>query len=221
VDGVAFAPHRLIDVRGWDVDYYVVSLYKVFGPHHAVLYGKYERLRALANLSHHFVPDDRIPGKLQPGNPNYELSHGSAAIPEYLAALGARSGAPPGASRRQQMAAAFDAIADHEERLAERVLAFLRSRSDIRIIGPTDSGRATRVPTISFVVNGRGSESVVRAIDPMRIGIRFGDFYSRRLIDDLGLAAGQGVVRASFAHYNSREDADRLIAALTAVLQVL
>ncbi len=71
-----------------------------------------------------------------------------------------------------------------------------------------------RVPTISFVVEGIDSEHIVRAIDPLRIGIRFGDFYSRRLIEDLGLAAGKGVVRASFAHYNTLADADRLIAGL-------
>ncbi len=220
VDGVAFAPHRLVDVRGWDVDYYVFSLYKVFGPHHAVLYGKYERLLALANQSHHFVPADRIPGKLQPGNPNYELSYGASAIPDYLVALGARSGASPEGSRREHIAAAFDAIADHEEMLAERVLAFLRSRPDIRIVGPAVSSGEVRVPTLSFVVNGRRSGSVVRAIDPMKIGIRFGDFYSRRLVEDLGLAGSEGVVRASFAHYNTGEEADRLVAALTTALAV-
>lgn len=218
VDGVAFAPHRLVDVRAWDVDFYVFSLYKVFGPHHAVLYGKYDRLLALANLSHHFVPMDKVPGKLQPGNPNYELSYGATAIPEYLVALGERSGAEAGTSRRACMAAAFDAIAAHEEVLAERVLAWLRGRREVRIIGPASSDRAVRVPTISFVVDGRDSERIVRAIDPLRIGIRFGDFYSRRLIEDLGLAAGKGVVRASFAHYNTVADADRLIAGLEQAL---
>ncbi|MBK9241044.1 MAG: cysteine desulfurase-like protein [Acidobacteria bacterium] len=218
VDGVAFAPHRLVDVREWDVDYYVFSLYKVFGPHHAVLYGKYDRLLGLANLSHHFVPMDKIPGKLQPGNPNYELSYGATAIPEYLVALGERSGATAGASRRARMAAAFDAIADHESLLAERLLGWLRGRHDVRVIGPASSQRSVRVPTISFVVDGIDSERIVRAIDPLRIGIRFGDFYSRRLIEDLGLAAGHGVVRASFAHYNTVSDADRLIAGLEQAL---
>ncbi len=214
IDGVAFAPHRLVDVRAWDVDYYVFSLYKVFGPHHAVLYGKYDRLRALANQSHHFVPVDKIPGKLQPGNPNYELSYGATAIPEYLVTLGERSGADAGASRRARMAAAFDAIADHESILADRLLSWLRGRKDARIIGPASADRAVRVPTISFVVDGYDSERIVRAIDPLRIGIRFGDFYSRRLIEHLGLEAGHGVVRASFAHYNTVADADRLIAGL-------
>jgi len=214
VDGVAYAPHRLVDVRAWDVDYYVFSLYKVFGPHHAVLYGKYDRLLALTNLSHHFVPMDKVPGKLQPGNPNYELSYGATAIPDYLVALGERSGAATGASRRERMTAAFDAIADHEAVLAERVLDWLRDRRGVRIIGPSSSERDVRVPTISFVVDGLDSEQVVRAIDPLRIGIRFGDFYSRRLIEDLGLAAGKGVVRASFAHYNAIADADRLVEGL-------
>lgn len=218
VDGVAYAPHRLVDVREWGVDYYIFSLYKVFGPHHAVLYGKYDRLLDLANLSHHFVPMDKIPGKLQPGNPNYELSYAATAIPEYLVALGERSGAPAGASRRARMLAAFDAIADHEAVLAERLLAWLRGRKDVRVIGPDSSSAAVRVPTISFVVEGFDSETVVRAIDPMKIGIRFGDFYSRRLIEDLGLAAGKGVVRVSFAHYNTIADADRIIAGLDQVL---
>jgi len=218
IDGVAFAPHRLVDVRAWDVDYYVFSLYKVFGPHHAVLYGKYDRLLELANVSHHFVPMDKIPGKLQPGNPNYELSYGATAIPEYLVALGERSGAAVDAPRRARMQAAFDAIADHEALLAERLLSWLRERQDVRIIGPTSSDRAIRVPTISFVVDGLDSDTVVRAVDPLRIGIRFGDFYSRRLIEDLGLAPGKGVVRASFAHYNTIADADRLIEGLDQAL---
>ncbi|MBK7190398.1 MAG: aminotransferase class V-fold PLP-dependent enzyme [bacterium] len=43
-DGVAYAPHRAIDVDAWDVDWYVYSTYKVFGPHMAVLYGRDDAL---------------------------------------------------------------------------------------------------------------------------------------------------------------------------------
>jgi len=43
-DGVAYAPHRAINVQAWDVDWYVYSTYKVYGPHMAVLYGKREAL---------------------------------------------------------------------------------------------------------------------------------------------------------------------------------
>ena len=55
VDGVAFAPHRAVDVRAWDVDFYVFSLYKVFGPHYAVLYGKYSGTEIQINGEDHLI----------------------------------------------------------------------------------------------------------------------------------------------------------------------
>ena len=42
-------------------------------------------------------------------------------------------------------------------------------------------------------------------------GIRWGDFYARRLIDYLGLAPQNGVVRVSMVHYNTIDEVDRLI----------
>lgn len=44
-----------------------------------------------------------------------------------------------------------------------------------------------------------------------QVGIRFGDFYPRRLIEDLGLASQNGVVWVSMAHYNTLAEVDRLI----------
>jgi selenocysteine lyase/cysteine desulfurase len=70
------------------------------------------------------------------------------------------------------------------------------------------------MPTISFVVNGRHSETIVHHADKAGIGIRFGDFYARRLIEALGLQAQGGVVRVSMAHYNTVEEIDRLIECL-------
>ena len=82
------------------------------------------------------------------------------------------------------------------------------------MIGPRSSDAASRVPTISFTVDGRDSREVVRQIDPLKIGIRYGDFYSKRLIEDLGLAPVNGVVRVSMLHYNTPGEIDRLIAGL-------
>ena len=217
VDGVAYAPHRAVDVRAWDVDYYVLSLYKVYGPHHAVLYGKYAHLLDLANLYHYFVANDRIPYKLQPGNPNYELSYGAIGIADYLAELGARSGAAEGAPRRVRIEAAFAAVADHEETLAGRLLSYLETKPRVRIIGATTKDKAVRVPTISFVVDGVDSETIVRHIDGWQIGIRFGDFHSRRLIEHLDLSS-RGVVRVSMVHYNTVGEIDRLIRGLDDLL---
>ncbi|MES1245988.1 MAG: aminotransferase class V-fold PLP-dependent enzyme, partial [Acidobacteriota bacterium] len=76
VDGVAFAPHRLVDVHAWDVDFYVLSLYKVFGPHMGLLYGRREHLLELSGINHLYIAKDAVPYKLQPGNVSYELAWG-------------------------------------------------------------------------------------------------------------------------------------------------
>lgn len=217
VDGVALAPHRVVEVRALDADYYVLSFYKVYGPHHAVLYGKYEHLLGLANLYHYFIPDDRIPYKLQPGNPNYELSYGCGGIAEYLGELGLLAGAPASAPLRSRIEAAFAAITRHETVLGERLLAYLRSKPGVRIIG-APRAEPTRVPTISFVAADKDPEAIVRHIDTLGLGIRFGDFHSRRLVDQLGLSPRKGVVRVSMVHYNTLEEVDRLIRGLEDVL---
>lgn len=51
-------------------------------------------------------------------------------------------------------------------------------------------------------------------MDEHQVGIRFGDFYARRLIEALGLARQDGVVRVSMVHYNTLAEVDRLIAAV-------
>lgn len=219
VDGVAYAPHRVIDVQAWDVDYYVLSLYKVYGPHHALLYGKYAHLLELDNLYHYFIAKDRIPYKLQPGNPNYELSYGAIGIVDYLEELGDRMGAAATAPSRPRIERAFEAIAEHEEVLASRLLDFLATRPGVRIIGDRTADRATRVPTISFVVEDKDSQAIVRHIDAKSIGIRFGDFHSRRLVQHLGLLEPHnGVVRVSMVHYNTVDEIDRLIEGLSEVI---
>ncbi len=204
VDGVAYAPHRAIDVAAWDVDYYVFSFYKVYGPHLAVLYGKRDALDALDTINHEFIGRE-LPYKLQPGNVNFELAHGLNGLYAYVESLGGK-------------AAAFDAFAEQEERLAERLLAWLRDRANVTIHGEQTGDRERRVPTISFTVAGVAPEAVVRAVDPHGIGIRHGDFYAKGLVQALGVAERGGVIRVSMVHYNTEAEVDRLIAALGGAL---
>lgn len=212
VDGVAYAPHRAVDVQAWDVDFYVFSLYKVFGPHQALLYGKRELLLALANINHLFVAKDALPYKLLPGNLNFELAHGLPAIVEYLESLGT------GSSTRDRIESAFDAIARHEEILIEPLLSFLRNRPEIRLLGCPEADRTRRISTLGFAVEGRSSAEIPTALDAAKIGIRYGDFHARRLIQDLGLAERNGVVRISAAHYNTVGEMERVLEALDAAL---
>jgi cysteine desulfurase family protein (TIGR01976 family) len=209
VDAVAYAPHRLVDVQASGADVYVFSFYKVFGPHYAVLWGKRELLLSLHSLNHFFISENVIPYKLQPGNVNYELSYGCIGISDYLTSVGADLGTT--GTTRQKMQAAFDAFEKHEDAMAERLLSYLRSKKAVRIIGVENAVTGHRMPTVSFMVAGQMSEAVVRHMDNFNIGIRFGDFYAKRLIDTLGLQAQGGVVRVSIAHYNTLEEIDRLV----------
>ena len=209
VDAVAYAPHRLVDVQASKADVYVFSFYKVFGPHYAVLWGQRDMLLDLPSLNHYFIGKDVLPYKLQPGNVNYELSYGCTGISEYLTHIGSALGAD--GTARQRMQAAFDAFEMHEDLLAERLLGYLRGKPGVRIIGLSHALKGQRMPTISFTVGSRHSEGIVKHLDGYRIGIRFGDFYAKRLIESLGLAAQGGVVRVSMAHYNTAAEIDQLM----------
>lgn len=211
VDGVAYAPHRLVDVQASQADVYVFSFYKVFGPHYAVLWGKRDFLLSLPSLNHHFIGAEVLPYKLQPGNVNFELSYGCIGISDYLVHIGTNLSGEKNIGNRAAMQLAFDAFARHEDQLADQLLDYLRGKPSVKIIGLSEIKNRNRMPTISFVVKNKMSESIVRYMDQFNIGIRFGDFYAKRLIKALALEQHGGVVRISIAHYNTAEEIDRLI----------
>jgi cysteine desulfurase family protein (TIGR01976 family) len=211
VDAVAYAPHRAIDVQALDCDYYIFSVYKVFGPHFAVMFGKRDKLLALDNIYHYFFDKSRVPHKIEPGNINYELAWGSIGAVEYVEELGVQAGASPG---RVAIEAGFGQIAEQEQVLTARLMDFLQSRNSVRIIGRASSAIEDRVSTVSFTVGTESSKRIVEAVDEAKVGIRYGDFYAKRIVEEHGLGATDGVVRVSMVHYNTVAEVDRLIAAL-------
>ncbi len=219
VDAVAYAPHRLIDVQAMDVDYYVFSLYKCYGPHTAIMYGKYDLLAELDGQYHYFYGKDKVPGKLEPGNPNYELAYSTDGIVDYMAALGERQGAT--GSRRDKLAVGYDAMTHQEDQLTARLMSWLTSRNDCRVIGTTDTSDSHRVPTIAFRFDGLNAGDVATAMDDYGIAIRFGDFHSRRLVESLGEDGDGGVIRASMVHYNTLAQIDRLTDGLEEIVSKL
>ncbi len=216
VDAVAYAPHRAVDVQAFDVDYYVFSLYKTYGPHYALMYGKYDLLLELDTLYHYFYGKDKVPGKLEPGNPNYELAYSTCGIVDYLTAIGEQAGET--GTVRQKIEAAFTAITAQENLLTERLLSYLRSRNDCRIVGQVSNHDETRVPTIAFRFDGREAGELCKAMDGENIAMRFGDFHSRRLAEYLDLTDHGGMLRVSMVHYNTLEEVDRFTAALDRIL---
>ena len=219
IDGVAFAPHRRVDVKAIDADFYLVSLYKVFGPHLALLYGRRELLLESKGQNHDFIPEHDVPYKLEPGNVVHELAASLPAIVEYLLALDARhTPGGTGDAEPARIARAFDTLAAHEAAIAAPLLEFLRTRRGVRVLGHADAAIPHRAPTIAFTIAGRDASEIPPRLDAERIAIRYGDFYARRAIDALGLRDRGGVVRVSMAHYNTAAEVARLIAALERVV---
>lgn len=212
VDGVAHAPHRLVDVKELDVDFYAFSFYKVYGPHYAVLYGKKAHLLNMPGWNHFFIGQEDIPLKFQPGGINFELSYSLLGLCDYLTGVAKihADGQPP-KGLKDAAALAFRCFAEHEETLSVKLIDYLNSKANVRIIGKKEADRDVRVPTISFMVDDMKSSSITEQVDKHKIGIRFGHFYAKRLIDDLGLAPRDGVVRVSMVHYNTVEEVEKLI----------
>ena len=217
VDGVAFAPHRRVRVHDWDVDFYLVSLYKVFGPHVGLLYGKREHLLAAKGQYNRCVPEDAVPYKLEPGNPTHELVAGVPGILEYLEALHDHHFDDRPAIE-EKLDRAYALIADHEARLCEPLLDFLAQRSGVRIIGSRDADPQCRVPTIAFASDNVDPSALPTALHSARIAIRHGHFYAWEPVHALGLIERGGVVRVSMAHYNTEAEVARLIAALDTLI---
>lgn len=207
VDGVAYAAHRAIDVQALGVDYYAFSLYKTYGPHSAAMYGKYDLLAELETLYHYFYGRDKVPGKLEPGNPSYEDAYAATAIRDYLSRLGGDSG-------RAGVVAGFDAIRRHEDDLTATLLAWAEGRNDVRVIGPATNVDSRRLPTVALRVNGVDSAELCARMDRHKIAIRHGDFHSRRLVETLGELHDGGLLRISLVHYNTLDEVQALIQAL-------
>ena len=214
VDGVAFAPHRRIDVKALGIDFYVASLYKVYGPHLGLMFGREELLQGLKSPNHFFLADQSGPAKFEPGNVPYELAASLVGILDYMQSLGAHHGL----GEQPDLGACFSRIAEHEETILRPLLTFLHEHPRVRLLGSAVPDRDRRVPTVSFTVDGRRSSEIPPLLDERSMAIRFGHFYAYRLIRDLDLLERDGVVRVSLVHYTSPEEVARLVEVLDELL---
>ena len=208
VDGVAYAPHRAIDVSGWNVDWYAYSTYKVYGPHMAALWGRGDAIGDLTGPNHFFVPDDEVPYKFEVGGVSHEGCAGILGLRHYLSFLADLDEGQD--LDRVAIERVFDTMTEYELPLQKRLIDYLQSRSDVRIVGPEDSG-AARVGTISFVHDTKSSAEITKVVDRSGIGIRHGHMYAYHLCEAAGLEPEDGVVRVSLVHYNTPEEIERLI----------
>jgi cysteine desulfurase family protein (TIGR01976 family) len=210
VDGVAFAPHGLPDVRELGVDAYYFSLYKVYGPHVGAMFLKPEVNAALPNQGHFF--NAALPGKrFTPAGPDHAQHAAVNGVADYLDAVADRHGAA-GKPAQERAATVRGLFRAHETALLQPLLDYLAQHPRVRLIGRTRASE--RAPTVSFVVKGRKPADVGTALAAAGIGVGVGNFYAYRVVEALGLDPDDGAVRVSFVHYTSRNEVDRLMSEL-------
>ncbi|MCM1163127.1 MAG: cysteine desulfurase [Muribaculaceae bacterium] len=208
VDGAQSAPHLHIDVRDLDADFYTFSAHKMYGPTGVgVLYGKRSLLEKMppyqgggemiASVSFEHTTFAELPYKFEAGTPDFI---GIAALHkaiDFMERLG------------------IENIASHEHDLLEYTTSrMLAEIPGIRIFGSAPG----KCAIISFLLSGAHHYDTGMLLDKLGIEVRTGHHCAQPLMHALGI---EGTVRASFAVYNTRREADLFIDALKRVNGIL
>lgn len=219
IDAVQSAPHLLTDVKEIGCDFLVLSAYKFFGPHQGVLWGRGDLLRELEAYRVRPAPS-QPPECFEPGTQSHEGMAGTAAAVDYLASIGTSdSGAAP-ASRRENIAAAFSSILAHERQLASRLVEGLQALPGVTVQGITGpAAMCRRLPTVSFTHTRLAPAAIAEALAESGIFVWSGHNYALEAARTLGILDSGGAVRIGAVHYNSPEEIDTLLDALSGILR--
>ncbi len=212
VDGVSYAPHGLPDVGLLGPDIYLFSSYKTYGPHQGVMVIRRALGEVLPNQGHYFN-GGVLYKRFTPAGPDHAQVAACAGVADYYDLLAGRHGIKGSAEDRGREV--HDLMRGHETALLQPLLDFLKSRNDLRLLGPSDA--AMRAPTVAIDA-GRAAKPLAEALAQHGIMAGGDDFYAVRALQAMGVDPAQGVLRLSFVHYTSKAEIDKLIGALDSVL---
>jgi selenocysteine lyase/cysteine desulfurase len=218
VDGVAWAPHGLPDVAALGADVYLFSLYKTYGPHQGLMVVRHDLLQRLGNEGHYFN-EGAGSKRLVPAGPDHAQVAAAGGIAEYFDSLDAHHGGSVSAGAPDPQARAGrvrELLRGAELPLLARLLEYLSTRRDIRLLGPAEAQE--RAATVSFVTKSIDPGEVVRALGERGFMAGNGNFYAVRVLEGMNVDPARGAVRLSLLHYNSPEEVAGVIEALEQVL---
>lgn len=207
IDGAQASPHMLIDVKTIDCDFYVFSSHKMYGPTGiGVLYGKKHLLEEMppyqgggemiAKVTFEHTTFAELPFKFEAGTPDFVgIAAFSKAI-DFIEEIG------------------MENIAAHEHELLDYTTSQLVNIPEVRIFGTAPHKSAV----ISFLVGHSHPYDVGMLLDKQGVEVRTGHHCAMPLMDRLDIP---GTVRASFAVYNTIEEADSFITALRRAVAIL
>ncbi len=218
IDAVHYAPHRLIDVQEIGCDFLACSTYKFFGPHIGVLWAKKEILETLE--AYKVRPSSpALPDKWMTGTQNFASLCGARAAVDYIADLGRTLANDGSLQRRSALQVAYQAIADYEDELCQKLLEGLASIDGLKVYGITEASRIQqRVPTISVTHSKLTAKELAHELGQRGIYAWDGNYYALELTEQLGLEP-EGMVRLGLVHYNTADEVERVIAALKEILE--
>ena len=210
VDGSQSVPHMAVDVQDMDADFFVFSGHKMLSPMGiGVLYGKEELLNDMPPFLMggdmiDYVEEQHtdyapLPAKFEAGTQNVGGAAGLSAAIDYLNRVG------------------FEYIEKQEKELTEYAISRMKEMDYIELYG-CDSTRDNKTGIVTFNVKDVHPHDVSTIMDAHGVAIRAGHHCAQPLMIYLKQNA---TCRASFYFYNSKEDVDKFIEALSKVRGVL
>jgi cysteine desulfurase/selenocysteine lyase len=206
IDAAQAIPHLAIDVQALGADFVAFSGHKVYAPTGiGVLWGKRSVLDALPpwrgggemikEVTFEKTTYNDLPFKYEAGTPNIEGAIALAAALDFVNGIG------------------LTEIAAHEDRLIRRAADGLSSLDGVHLFGP--DGRAG---ALSFGIQGVHHYDLGTLIDQMGVAVRTGHHCCQPLMARFGIT---GTTRASFAVYNTEEEVDALMSAVSKAVGIL
>lgn len=206
VDGAQGIQHGLVDVKEMDCDFYVFSGHKIYGPTGiGILYGKEKLLNDLPpyqgggdmveKVTFEKTTYNQLPFKFEAGTMNYPGAIGLAAALEYVDVTGREN------------------IAQRENELLHYATERLSAISGLTIYGTS----ASKISTISFLLDGIHQYDAGMILDKMGIAVRTGTHCAQPVMDYYGI---DGTIRASLCFYNTTEEIDSLVAGIEKVISM-
>ncbi|MEI4801364.1 cysteine desulfurase SufS [Bacillus sp. FJAT-51639] len=200
VDGAQSTPHMKVDVQDLNCDFYTLSAHKMCGPTGiGVLYGKKELLNNMEPIEFGGEMIDfvdlqestwkELPWKFEAGTPIIANAIGLGAAIDFLEEIG------------------LDHIEKHEHELAQYALERLSEVDGVTIYGPKK-----RAGLVTFNIDEVHPHDVATVLDVEGIAVRAGHHCAQPLMKWLKASS---TARASFYLYNTKEEIDTFVEALT------
>lgn len=205
-DGAQSVPHFKVDVQALGCDFLTFSGHKIYGPTGiGVLYGREELLEQMrpyqgggemiSRVTFEKTTYERLPYKFEAGTPDYVGSHALAAAIDYVEKIG------------------MDRIAAHERELTQYAMARMADIPGMQLYGTAPDKDAV----VAFNVEGIHPLDLGTLLDRLGIAIRTGHHCAQPLMARCGV---EGMARASFALYNTKEEIDAFVAGLERVVKM-